>query len=168
MSTLTRLTFPRLVARALLRRCPWCAGKKAWFRSWFRRYDRCRTCGLRWNRGQDGFELGAMTVAVVITGGSVMLFLSISIAVSYPDFEVVPMALIGAVIALVMPVLTYPFTQTLWSAFDLRVHPPTRDEFLPDTPVELLPAALTEAEEARAVKATDMWASPSGQGEHPS
>lgn len=165
MGTLARLTFPRLVARALLRRCPWCAGRKAWFRSWFRRYDRCRTCGLRWNRGQDGFELGAMTVAVVITGGSVMLYLAISIASSYPDFEVLPMALIGAAIALVMPVLTYPFTQTLWSAFDIRVHPPTREEFLPDTPENLLPATLSQAEQARAVKATDMWASPSGHGE---
>ena len=105
MSTLERLTFPRLVARALLWRCPWCSGKKAWFRTWFRRDDRCRTCGLRWNRGQDGFELGAMTVAVVITGGSVMLFLGISIAASYPDFEVLPLALIGAVIALVVPVV---------------------------------------------------------------
>ena len=109
-----------------------------------------------------------MTVAVVITGGSVMLFLGISIAASYPDFEVLPLALIGAVIALVVPVVTYPFTQTLWSAFDIRVHPPTRDEFLPDTPADLLPATLTKAEQARAVKATDMWASPSGQGQKPS
>ncbi len=165
MSRPTHFTFPRLVGRALLRRCPWCGGKKAWFRTWFRRHDRCQTCGLRWNRGQDGFELGAMTVGVFITGGSVMIFLTAFIASTYPDFQVVPMAIIGAVIALVMPVITYPFTQTVWSAFDIRVHPPTRNEFLPDTPEDLLPAALTVEQEAKAIKSTDMWASPSGKGE---
>ena len=165
MSRPTKLTFPRLVARALLRRCPWCGGKKAWFRTWFRRYDRCQTCTLRWNRGQDGFELGAMTVGVFLTGGSVMIFLTVFIAVNYPDFPVVPMALIGAAIAVVMPFLTYPLTQTIWSAFDIRVHPPTRDEFLPETAGRLLPAALSVAQEAKAIKPTDMWASPSGQGD---
>ena len=106
-----------------------------------------------------------MTVGVFITGGSVMVFLTVWIASNYPDFQVLPMALIGAVIALVMPVITYPFTQTVWSAFDLRVHPPTPDEFLPDTPAEYLPEPLTKAEQAQAIKATDMWATQSGEGE---
>jgi len=158
MSVPTRLTFPRLFGRAILRRCPWCNGKGAWFRGWYRRNDRCNTCGLRWNRGQDGFELGAMTVAVFITGGSVMIFLAIFIAVNYPDFPVMPMALIGAAIALVMPFLTYPFTQTIWSSFDIRVHPPTREEFLPTTPAELLPPEQSEVDKAREIKSTDMWA----------
>ena len=165
MSRLAKFTFPRLVGRALLWRCPWCGGRKAWFRTWFRRADRCKTCSLRWDRGQDGFELGAMTVGVIITGGSVMVFLTAWIVVAYPNFPVVPMALIGAAIALVMPVATYPFTQTIWSAFDLRVHPPTPEEFLPETPAEYLPEPLTEEQEALSIKATDMWASPSGEGE---
>jgi uncharacterized protein (DUF983 family) len=164
MARLSKFTFPRLCGRALLRRCPWCGGKGAWFRTWFRRNDRCNTCGLRWNRGQDGFELGAMTVAVLITGGSVMIFLAIFIASSYPDFPVAPMAVISAAIALVMPFLTYPLTQTIWSAFDLRVHPPLRGEFLPSTPAELLPAEQSPAEAARAIKPTDRWASPPTRG----
>ena len=106
-----------------------------------------------------------MTVGVFITGGSVMVFLTAWIASTYPDFQVLPMALIGAGIALVMPVLTYPFTQTIWSAFDVRVHPPTPDEFLPDTAADFLPEPLTKAQQAVAIKATDMWASPSGEGE---
>lgn len=87
-----------------------------------------------------------------------MIFLSVFIAANYPDFPVVPMALIGAAIALVMPFLTYPFTQTIWSAFDIRVHPPTRDEFLPTTPADLLPPEQTAAEKAKEIKSTDMWA----------
>ena len=138
-----------MAARALLRRCPWCAGRGAWFLGWFRRAERCRTCGLRWNRRQDGFELGAMTVATLITGGSVMIFLMVSIIVTYPEIAVLPVAIGGAAIALGMPVLTYPFTYTLWSAFDLAVHPPTRDEFAPDTPEHLLPPVTPPAVAAR-------------------
>lgn len=80
-----------------------------------------------------------MTVATIITGASVMIFLVVSIIVTYPEIAVAPVAIGGAAIALVVPVLTYPFTYTLWSAFDLAVHPPTRDEFTPDTPEHLLP-----------------------------
>jgi uncharacterized protein (DUF983 family) len=111
-----------MVGRALLRRCPWCGGKKAWFLGWFRKAERCPSCGLRWSRGQDGWELGAMTVAVVITGGAVMTLLIVGIIVSYPDIAVVPMTIIGVGLAVVVPILTYPFTHTLFSAFDLAVH----------------------------------------------
>jgi uncharacterized protein (DUF983 family) len=131
-----------MVRRALRRRCPWCNGKRAWFNGWFRRADRCHTCGLRWNRGQDGFELGAMTMAVFITGGSVMIFLAIGIIASYPKVAVLPLALGGAAIAVLVPMLTYPFTYTIWSAFDLAVHPPSPEEFGPaDTHADTAAAA---------------------------
>jgi|GEM_PF-2380140 len=153
-------SFPRLLGRALLRRCPWCGGKGAWFRSWFKRNDRCNTCGLKWNREQDGFELGAMTVAVLITGGSVMVFLGIFIAATYPTFHVLPMVSIAAAIALVMPVITYPYTQTIWSAFDIRVHPPRPEEFTSSTPERFLPEPPAPAAVDRQVDPASMWASP--------
>ncbi len=116
--------FPTMVGRALRRRCPWCSGRRAWFTGWFAKADRCHTCGLRWDRDQPGFELGAMSVAVLITGGAIVVLLVVGIITTYPDIAVVPLMLIGFVIAVVVPVLTYPLTYTLWSAFDLAVHPP--------------------------------------------
>lgn len=97
-----------------------------------------------------------MTVATLLTGGAVMIFLAVSIIVTYPDVAVLPIAVGGAALALVVPVVTYPFTYTLWSAFDLAVHPPTRSEFRDDTPVHFLPP---EASAAEAARARSNWAS---------
>ena len=69
-----------------------------------------------------------MTVAAVITGGAVTILLVVGIVVSYPDIAVMPMAVIGAGLAVVVPLLTYPFTHTLFSAFDLAVHEMTPRE----------------------------------------
>jgi hypothetical protein len=91
-----------------------------------------------------------MTVATLVTGGSVMVFLTVSIIVSYPEVAVLPIAIGGAAIALLMPILTYPFTHTLWSAFDLAVHPPERNEFTEATPPHLLPPERSGAEAERA------------------
>jgi uncharacterized protein (DUF983 family) len=131
---LARQKFTKMAGRAMLRRCPWCGGKGAWFTGWIRKQQRCRTCGLRWDRGQDGFELGAMTVAVFITGGSVVIWLVIGMILSYPHLAVVPLIGGGVALAVLVPLITYPFTYTLWSAFDLAVHPPAPEEFVEVTP----------------------------------
>lgn len=118
-----------MVGRALRRRCPLCAGRRAWFEGWFRKAERCHTCGLDWDRNQDGWELGAMMVAAAITGGTIMVSIVVGIVATYPDIAVVPMLAVGAAIAVVVPVVTYPITYTLFSAFDLAVHPPTDRDF---------------------------------------
>jgi hypothetical protein len=73
-----------------------------------------------------------MTMAVFITGGSVVISLAIGIIASYPKVAVVPMAIIGAGLAVVVPTITYPFTYTIFSSFDLAVHPPSAEEFVPE------------------------------------
>ena len=55
-------------------------------------------------------------MAVFITGGSVMIFLAIGIIVSYPKVAVFPLALGGAAIAVLVPMLTYPFTYKIGRA----------------------------------------------------
>jgi uncharacterized protein (DUF983 family) len=118
-----------MVGRALLRRCPWCSGRGAWFVGWFSKQDHCKTCGLRWDRNQDGWELGAMMIAIVAAIGAVAVVLIVGIAASYPDIAVFPILALGLVVAVVVPVIGYPFSYTLWSAVDLAVHPPEAEEF---------------------------------------
>ena len=108
-----------------------------------------------------------MTVAVFITGGSVMVFLGVFLGVTYPTFHVLPMVLIAAAIALVLPVITYPFTQTIWSAFDLRVHPPRPEEFTADTPQRFLPARPKPSAVDREVDPESMWATPAREPQAP-
>jgi hypothetical protein len=45
-----------------------------------------------------------------------------------PDFPVLQLVLVGIAIAIVVPIVTYPLTHTLWSAVDLAVHPPEPKE----------------------------------------
>ena len=59
-------SFGRMVRRALVLHCPWCGSRRTFIRRWLGKYERCRTCGIRWRR-EEGFELGAVTVNTVIT-----------------------------------------------------------------------------------------------------
>jgi hypothetical protein len=60
--------------------------------------------------------------------------MTVGFIITAPDIPVVPMILALLGVALVMPILIYPFSYTIWLAFDLGVH-------RPETP-ELLEAAL--------------------------
>jgi uncharacterized protein (DUF983 family) len=122
-----RHTFPRMMLRALTLRCPWCASRKTFLRGWFRRHERCRTCGLAWHR-EEGFELGAVTMNTIVTFGALTVAMVVGFVMTSPDIPVLPFVLALIAVAVVVPVLIYPFTYTMWLAFDLAVHPPEPDE----------------------------------------
>jgi uncharacterized protein (DUF983 family) len=117
-----RPSFWRMARRGLVRRCPRCGGKGAWFRGWFRRDDRCHTCGYRYER-QDGFVLGAMTMNVIVTFGLIGLVLVLGVVLTFPDIAVVPILAGCVVIGVVTPVAIFPITYTLWAAVDLAMRP---------------------------------------------
>ncbi len=118
-----RQSFTRMLGRASLLKCPWCGSRRSFVRGWFTRYDRCRTCGIAWHR-EEGFELGAVTVNMIVTFGALAIAMTVGFVVTAPDIPVVPLVLSLIAVALVAPVLIYPFTYTMWLAFDLAVHPP--------------------------------------------
>ena len=43
---------------------------------------------------------------------------------TWPDIAVVPLLLILGAVALVLPVVVYPVSYTVWQAVDLAMHPP--------------------------------------------
>jgi len=115
-----------MFARALLRRCPRCGGK-AWFRGWFAKSDRCRTCGYRYER-EPGFLLGAVTINTIVTFGLLGAVLLVGSILSYPDIAVVPILIATGIVAVVVPVVFYPFSYTIWAAIDLTMRPLDADE----------------------------------------
>ena len=117
-----------MVLRALTLRCPWCSGRGAWIKGWFGKVDRCRTCGLQWDRRLVGFELGATSINVILTLGSILTSIVVGFMLTMPDVAVVPMLLIALSLGILMPLLVYPFTQTLWLAVDLLMRAPDDDE----------------------------------------
>jgi uncharacterized protein (DUF983 family) len=116
-----RTTFWPMLGRALLRRCPRCGGK-GWFRGWFTKVERCSTCGYRYER-QPGFLLGALTINTIVTFGLLAAVLLVGSILSYPDIAVGPMLIAAAAVAVVVPIVFYPFSYTIWAAVDLTMRP---------------------------------------------
>lgn len=112
-----------ILRRGFLKRCPRCGGGKLYHR-WFHMAERCPTCGYRFER-EPGFFVGAYTINLVITQGIivVLLFAFVLWKSGHPEAGVVVPAVIGATIAVVAPLAFYPFSRTIWSAFDLAFTP---------------------------------------------
>lgn len=76
-----------------------------------------------------GFELGAASIAVMLTMGPLLLALAVVGAATWPELPVGPMLIVLGVAACVLPVVAYPLSYTVWQAIDLRMRPvdPIRD-----------------------------------------
>ena len=112
-------TWGELLLRGLIKRCPRCGGRRI-YDGWFRMKDRCPTCGIRFER-EPGFFVGAYLVNFAIA--IVLLFIEcmafVAWKATHPDAGVTVAAVTGVIIAVVAPVLFYPFSRTLWSALDM-------------------------------------------------
>lgn len=109
----------RLVARGLMRRCARC-GEGDQFSRWFIMRAECRRCGLVFER-EDGYWLGAMTLNFAITEALFLVVLVGTMVATWPD---VPWGkLLAAVLAsnLVVPLLFYPISKTLWVGLERGV-----------------------------------------------
>lgn len=117
-----------LFRRGLLRQCPWCGDRKGYFTGWFSKQDRCRRCGTPWRRGDVGFELGAATVNTIITFGILVVGIAVALIATAPDIPVLPIVLGLVAGAIVIPIVMYPSSYTIWQAFNLATDPPEPGE----------------------------------------
>ena len=79
-------------------------------------------------RGQEGFELGAATVNATLVLGALIIGAAVSIVFTYPDVAAVPLIIVLGAVAIVLPVLLYPITFTIWFAVELMMEPPSPQE----------------------------------------
>jgi len=117
-----------MLIRGLLRRCAWCGGKGAFFNGWFKREDRCHTCGLLWQRRLEGFELGAMTMNVLVSYGTLLFGMGIGVFLTYPDVAVVPLLAVVGSLAIVLPIFMYPLSYAMWLGVDIFMRDLEPDE----------------------------------------
>lgn len=120
-----------MLRRGLAKRCPRCGGGSL-YRGWFRMRDRCPTCGMCFER-EEGFFTGAYLINFAITEG--FLFLAVMgfvlvLANSDGGTGLAVPLVIGLVIAVIAPLLFYPFARTIWSAIDLAMRPLELDEIV--------------------------------------
>ena len=116
-------TLGTLVTRALRLRCPRCGGGGIW-QSWFRMKHACPTCGQVFERGEShDFFIGAYLINLVVAESTAVVVAAVMwIALgSRVSFNVLWGA--SMVLAVIMPVIFYPFSRELWLAFDLHFRP---------------------------------------------
>ncbi|MEM8746169.1 MAG: DUF983 domain-containing protein [Actinomycetota bacterium] len=120
---------PTMLLRGAFRRCPHCGGRGAFFTSWFGKAERCRTCGLAWRRDDVGFELGAAAMAAIIVMGPLVLALGVTLVITWPEVPVVPLLSVFLPLGLILPIVLYPVSYTMWQAVDLRMRPASPPDF---------------------------------------
>ena len=110
---------PRMIWWGLTRRCPRC-GSGHLFHRWFTIVERCPRCRLRFER-EEGYWTGALAINIAVTTGAFAIFFVAAIALTAPDIPVAPLLAILVPIVIVVPIVYYPFSKTVWMAFDRAV-----------------------------------------------
>lgn len=121
-----------LTVRALRRRCPNC-GSPGVFATWFRLKTRCPSCGLVLER-EEGYRVGAYMFNIAMAELVFVAILVTVLALTWPSppWELVKYG--SAVTMLGLPVLFYPYSQTLFLGFDLLFHPTEERELREGAP----------------------------------
>jgi uncharacterized protein (DUF983 family) len=124
------MTTTLLLVRGLTRKCPVC-GQGHLFRRWFAMVERCPRCGLRFER-IDGHFTGALGLNTIAGVVAVCLALVIGVAATLPDIPVATLITVVVTVGVVVPLVCYPFSKTVWTAIDLRMRPLEPGEVLPE------------------------------------
>jgi uncharacterized protein (DUF983 family) len=98
------------------RRCARCGSGKL-FRHYLHMVPDCPRCGLHFEREQ-GYWAGALAINIIATGGLFAVVFVTLLAFTIPDVPVVPLLAVLIPIALLGPIVYYPFSKTVWVAVD--------------------------------------------------
>jgi uncharacterized protein (DUF983 family) len=114
----------RLVGRALLLRCPGC-GRAGVVRAWLTMTlsERCSECGLRLDRGEEGFFLGAVLFNLIAAELCFVVGLVGVLVLTWPNPPWDGMFWGGIALMILLPIVFFPFSKTLWLAFDMIFRP---------------------------------------------
>jgi uncharacterized protein (DUF983 family) len=114
--------------RAARLRCPNCGGGPL-FSQWVRMRERCPVCRIRLERGEEGYQVGAYMFNIV---AAELIFAAIFLAVLVYTWPTPPWDELlygGVAIMIGAPFIFYPFSKTLFLAFDLIFRPPASEDF---------------------------------------
>lgn len=117
----------RLFTRALRLRCPACGGGPL-FASWLRIHGACPRCGLRTERGEQGYVVGAYMFNIM---AAELIWAALFVALLWATWPDPPWHWLtwgGGALMVAMPFLCYPFSKTVFLAFDLLFRPVTETE----------------------------------------
>ena len=134
MSAVQALALPRatvfqLMTRAIRLQCPHCGGRRI-FASFFQLKPHCPGCGLRLERGESDYFVGAYLFNLIAV--ELILFVCVCTFVffTWPDPPWDVITYVTGFLMLAGCVLCYPFAKTTWLAVDLVFRPLTREELI--------------------------------------
>ncbi|HEY8601229.1 MAG TPA: DUF983 domain-containing protein [Thermomicrobiales bacterium] len=128
MRTMTRRNLWRSLGRGALLRCPRCGGRGI-IKGWFSMQRRCPSCNLVLDRGESSdYWLGAYTINFVVAESVAVLLIVALILFTLPDIPWNTVQYASIIAAVVMPLLFFPFSRTLWLALDLWARPSERGD----------------------------------------
>ena len=122
----------QMLGRALRIRCPRCGGGPL-FRHWLAMRETCPVCGLRLERGEQGYQVGSYMFNIVLSELLFALAFVIVVALTWPAPPWTLLQYGGAIMMVILPFLLFPWCRTLFLALDLMIRP---DVDTPDMPWE--------------------------------
>jgi uncharacterized protein (DUF983 family) len=118
---------PRLFGRALRLRCPNC-GKGKLFASWLRMRPQCPVCGFRFERGEEGYQVGSYMFNIVASELAFAIVFVGLVAVTWPSPPWTLLQYGGIIMMIIAPFVFFPFSRALFLAFDLLFRPASRED----------------------------------------
>lgn len=106
----------RILWWGFTRRCPRC-GAGHLFRRYFGLVPDCPRCALHFER-EPGYFTGALAINITVTGGVFAVVFVALLAATIPDVPVGPILAVLVPITVLLPILFYPFSKTVWMAVD--------------------------------------------------
>ena len=90
---------------------------------------RCPNCGLRLDRGESDFWIGAWMLNLVGAETVFALLLAAGVVLLWPDVPWTAVTWIGALGMLLIPLALFPVSRTLWLAIDMVFQPHRSGDF---------------------------------------
>jgi uncharacterized protein (DUF983 family) len=105
-----------MFSRGFTRRCARC-GSGHLFRNYFAMVADCPGCALHFEREQ-GYWAGALAINIIVTGGLFAVVFAALLIATIPEVPVAPLLAILVPIVVLVPIIYYPFSKTVWVAVD--------------------------------------------------
>ncbi len=84
--------------------------------------DDCPRCGLHFER-IEGHWIGAIGMNTIVSFGAIGLHVAAGMILTFPEFPLLPLITSGLAVAILVPLLFFPFAKTVWTAIDIAMRP---------------------------------------------
>lgn len=115
-----------VVGRAVRRACPYCGGAGIFSGYWTLR-EHCPACGVKFDR-EEGYFLGAYAINLIAAEViAISLAIYLLFGTGLRDLPIGWQTVIAGGLAVIWPILLFPYARTLWMALDLIFNPPGKN-----------------------------------------